>query len=344
MRIDLAESWYHVVNRGHRAGTLFRNDTDRRRFLGLLAELPEQFGLEVHAFVLMNNHYHLLVRTREANLSRAVRWLNLTYAVKFNWAHRCHGTVFQGRFKAVLIREESRLAEVARYVHLNPVRIAGLGLSKADQRRARVVGCPEPARALIERRLGVLKEHRWSSWRVYAGEDPACGWLETGVLGRACGGRSQAERRAALRAYTEGPIRQGKLDSPWEGLVGGVVLGDAETARRLLAGRPVNAEEQTAARRLRRRVGWEAVVRAAEQVRGSRWEEWAERHGDWGRDGAIYVAVRHGGARLVEVVRAVKGLRYQAAAQAVKRFGVAMSADPARGRFVRQLRRELSIM
>ena len=84
------------MNRGHRAGTLFRSDPNRRRFLGLVAELTERFGLEVHAFVLMDNHYRLLVRTREANLSAAVRWLNLSYAVKFNWAHRCHGRCFKG--------------------------------------------------------------------------------------------------------------------------------------------------------------------------------------------------------------------------------------------------------
>lgn len=60
LRIELAGAWYHVMNRGHRGGTLFRDDADRRRFLGLVAELPERFSLEVHAFVLMDNHYHLL--------------------------------------------------------------------------------------------------------------------------------------------------------------------------------------------------------------------------------------------------------------------------------------------
>jgi REP-associated tyrosine transposase len=104
LRIEIAGAWYHVMNRGQRGTTLFRDDTDRHRFLGLVGELPERFGLEVHAFVLMDNHYHLLLRTGEANLSQAVRWLNVGYAVKFNWAHRCRGTVFQGRFKSVLIQ------------------------------------------------------------------------------------------------------------------------------------------------------------------------------------------------------------------------------------------------
>src|SRR5215203_3981083 len=120
------------MNRGHRAGALFLDDADRRRFLGPVSELPERFGLEMHAFVLMPNHYHLMVRTTEANLSQAIRWLNVSYAIKFNWAHRCRGTVFQGRFKSVLIQEESKAVEVARYLYLNPVRIEGLGLSKTD--------------------------------------------------------------------------------------------------------------------------------------------------------------------------------------------------------------------
>ena len=117
LRVDLAGAWYHVMNRGHRRGALYLDEADRRRFLAALAELPERYGLEVHAFVLMDNHYHLLVRTTQANLSHAIRWLNVTYAVKFNWAHRTHGTVFAGRFKAVLIQEQGKAVEVARYLH-----------------------------------------------------------------------------------------------------------------------------------------------------------------------------------------------------------------------------------
>ena len=331
------------MNRGHRAGALFLNEVDRRRFLGAAAELPERFGLELHAFVLMDNHYHLLVRTGEVNLSQAIRWLNVTYAIKFNWAHRCRGTVFQGRFKSVLIQEESKAVEVARYIHLNPVRIGGLGLSKAEQRKARVLGCANPGKELVKRRLETLREHRWSSWRIYMGLEPDPGWLETSVIGQSCGGRSQAECRAALKAYTERPIRQGVLENPWEGSIAGVVLGDMAYARRLLSGRKVNEEEQTPARRMRRRSRWEDLVKAAEKIRGEAWAKWSERHGDWGRDAVMYVAVHHGGLRLTEVVRQV-GLKYKAAAQAVKRYGQALVNDPARKHFVAKLRNALSII
>jgi len=140
LRILIPDGWYHVLSRGNRRASLFWEDTDRRRFLGLVSELPERFHLEVHAFVLMDNHYHLVVRTPQANLSHAIRWLHVSYSSRFNWAHRQVGHVFQGRFKAVVIQEIRGVCEVARYVHLNPVRIQGLGLGKAEQRRAKVLG------------------------------------------------------------------------------------------------------------------------------------------------------------------------------------------------------------
>jgi hypothetical protein len=121
-------------------------------------------------------------------------------------------------------------------------------------------------------------------------------------------------------------------------------LGEEGIARRLLAGRPLNLEQQTEARRLRRRVRWEAVRQAAEVVRGAPWEEWAERYGDWGRDAALYVAVRYGRCPLPEAVRQLPGLRYAAATQAMKRFGATLEAHADRRRFVSDLRRRLSLV
>ena len=119
----MAGGWYQVTSRGNRREAIYRTDADRRRFLGLVAELPERFGLEVHAFVLMDNHYHLVVRTPEPNLSEAMRWLHVSYSSRFNWAHRPCGHVFQGRYKAMVMEDQRGVVEVARYVHLNPVRV-----------------------------------------------------------------------------------------------------------------------------------------------------------------------------------------------------------------------------
>jgi len=177
----------------------------------LLSELPERFSVQIHAYVLMNNHYHLLIRCLEPNLSEAIRWLQVSYASRFNWAHRRRGHVFQGRFKSVLLLKEGALDEVGRYLHLNPVRIRGLGLSKKDQQRAGVIGCPDPGGELVTRRVTQLRDYAWSSWRMYAGLELAGSWLCRDRLQGGRGGRSLKEQRRSLREYTEAPIRQGRL-------------------------------------------------------------------------------------------------------------------------------------
>ncbi len=311
------------MSRGNGWETVFRRDDDRRAFLGLVSELPERFGTEIHAFVLMDNHYHLLVRCRRTDISETLRWLQTSYSVRFNWAHRRRGHVFQGRFKSALIRDESRLEEVGRYLHLNPVRVAGLGLAKEDQRRARVLGCPDPGAELVARRVTVLREYAWSCWRVYAGLEPAPGWLNLERLLGDNDGRRARERRAALVAYTEAPIRQGRLDSPWEGLVGGVVLGDARDAEGLIrkaARDPEKARRVVVAVARRARPDWKEIVSTAESIRGRSWQEMCDGYGEWGRDGVVAVATRHLGWRLVEVAGKMPGVKYGSLAQGVRRF------------------------
>ncbi|HXJ59089.1 MAG TPA: hypothetical protein VNU68_20720, partial [Verrucomicrobiae bacterium] len=126
--------------------------------------------------------------------------------------------------------------------------------------------------------------------------------------------------------------------------VGGLVLGGTDFAKRLLKGRRVDAAEQTPGRRLGRagRMDWPQIVRAAEQVSGGSWQQMQDRHGDWGRDGTMYVAVRYGGCRLAEVVRALAGLKYQAAAQAVRRFQVGLGKDAEKTRFVDKMKVRLA--
>jgi putative transposase len=84
------------------------------------------------AFVLMDNHYHLFVRPRSPDLSRAIQWLQSSHVVRFNWAHPVPGHLFQGRFKAAIIQHDQSVSEVARYLHLNPVRVAALGSAPSD--------------------------------------------------------------------------------------------------------------------------------------------------------------------------------------------------------------------
>ncbi len=131
LRIEYAGAWYHVMNRGLQKGPIFLNDQDRWNFLNLLAEISQVFSIEVHAFSLMGNHYHLLLRTPVANLSRAMRHLNGLYTQRFNKAHDRDGPIFRGRYKAILADENDYLTQLIRYIHRNPVE-AGL-CTKADE-------------------------------------------------------------------------------------------------------------------------------------------------------------------------------------------------------------------
>ena len=100
----------------------FLGDEDRHRFLEVLSELVHDFNWAVHAYCLMDNHYHLLIETPESNLSKGMRQLNGVYTQRFNRRHGRVGHVFQGRYKAIIVQKESYLLELVRYVVLNPVR------------------------------------------------------------------------------------------------------------------------------------------------------------------------------------------------------------------------------
>jgi putative transposase len=150
LRIDFPETFYHVLSRGNERREIFCGDDDYKRFLHLIGRMVERFGLEVHAYVLMNNHYHLLVKTKKANLSRAVQWLGVSYSVWFNRRYQRSGHLFQGRFKSFLIQNETYFAAMCMYIHGNPLR-AGVAEELAD--------------------------YPWSSYHAYCGKASPSNWL-----------------------------------------------------------------------------------------------------------------------------------------------------------------------
>jgi putative transposase len=120
IRVEYVNAVYHVTARGNERRAIFRDDHDRERFLETLEETRQRFGVVIHVFCLMQNHYHLLLQTPRANLSAAAGWLQTTYTVRFNRRHRRSGHLFQGRFKAHLIEEDSYVQTLVKYIHLNP--------------------------------------------------------------------------------------------------------------------------------------------------------------------------------------------------------------------------------
>lgn len=125
LRIEYPDAWYHIMNRGGRYKAVFKDKKDYSIFLDLLRETIEIFHIKVSAFCLMQNHYHLLIQTPEANISRSMRHINGVYTQRFNKIHGYDGHLFRGRYKSILIDADSYLLQVMRYIHRNPI-TAGL--------------------------------------------------------------------------------------------------------------------------------------------------------------------------------------------------------------------------
>ena len=164
LRLLVPGAWYHLTARGHNREPIFADNGDRLHLLDLLAELPERFGVRLYAYVLMRNHFHLLAEPAGGKLSRAMQWLQGSYAIWFNRRHDRCGHFYQGRFKAILLDPAEHGAEVSRYLHLNPVRVRRYQLGKADRARERAGMGTAPGRELVAARLRALREYRWSTY------------------------------------------------------------------------------------------------------------------------------------------------------------------------------------
>jgi len=121
LRIQYPDALYHVMNRGRRGDEVFTEAEDYAAFIDLLKEIVDYYNVKVSAYCLMSNHYHLLVKTPDSNISRAMRHLNGVYTQRYNRIHHCDGPLFRGRYKAILVEADSYLLELLRYIHRNPL-------------------------------------------------------------------------------------------------------------------------------------------------------------------------------------------------------------------------------
>ncbi len=214
VRIEYAGALYHVMSRGNQGQAIFRSDQDRKLFVETLAEGCEKTGWRVHAYVLMGNHYHVLLETPEANLVAGMKWLQGTYTQRFNSRHKVFGHLFQGRYKALIVdgSDDDYFQLISTYIHLNPAR-AGL------------IRIGEEA----------LKIYRWSSYPLYLGQPTRRpGWLRVDrVLGDLGIHRDDGEGRRGYEAYMEGRVMElGKkrsreeLNKEWQSIRRGWYLGE----------------------------------------------------------------------------------------------------------------------
>ncbi len=269
----------------------------------LLAETGSRYGVMLHAYVLMDNHYHLLIETPHANASRAMQWLNLSYSVWHNVRHHRSGALFQARFKSIPVdREGSWSLAASVYLHLNPVRVQALGQGKRDRAAERAgLYAPVPAAVLLKR-LDQLRGHSWSSYPVYAGYRPRPEWLTCSVIWRLAATQNMRDT-TAYRRYLEDYVKQGAQENLLRQVTAALAIGSAAFVESLRRRLPESGGEQSNLRQWRRLLPFETVKRAVATVKGEAWEAFVDRRGDSGRDLALYYARMQGGYTLRELGR-----------------------------------------
>ena len=273
IRLEFPGALYHVTSRGHERGPIFRDSRDRHLFLKLLASVvPDQAWL-LHSYCLMGNHYHLLLETARATLSRGMHSLNARYSQHFNKRHERAGHVFEGRFKAIVVQKQAHLLELHRYIVLNPV-------------RAGIVRRPQ--------------DWPWSNYRATSGTVAYPPWLEVGSTLALFSSFGSGATGAYVRFVAEGT---GSPGSPLERVRRQIYLGD----RRFLAEmsnyakqRP-RSPEVPVAHRKPLAVEIEEILRLVSEEWGIQPEELTGREAGDAKLAAIYLSRRLSGKSAREV-------------------------------------------
>lgn len=199
LRIEYENAFYHIAQRGIEKKEIFKTDRDKERFLTYLERSYDRYNSICHTYVLMDNHYHLIIETPKANISKIMHYLNTSYAVYYNTKHERVGPLYQGRYKAVLVDGDEYLHRLSRYIHLNPV-------------RAKMVEDPI--------------EYKWSSYKYFIGKEKDPGWLETEfILANFGNDRLEAKKRYKNFVYESIGKKDEKIE---QGLYKGIILGGDE--------------------------------------------------------------------------------------------------------------------
>ena len=315
LRIEFEDALYHVCARGNARGEIFKSDADRARFLALLEQSLPRFGGEVLCFVLMDNHFHLIVRTHCPNLSRWMQWLLVSYSVYFNRRHHRSGHLFQGRYKSFLVEGGEYLLALSRYIHLNRVRGVWIGRGTPAERRTR------------------LRAFKWSSYRGYAGLTKSFPFIEEMTVLDELAGTTRAARLHYRRFVEEGLITE--IDNPFEAVQWQTALGGErllQQVRDRVKGLRHQRREMIAVRKAMELVQPEAVLNRVAmkfQINQERLKN-PKAHGLKARNVAMWMMSENCGMTLRQIGELFGGLHYSAVAQRIRRARANYSEKSAR--------------
>jgi len=212
LRIQYESAVYHISCRGNERRNIFKNNKDKKVFLKRLAESIEIYNIILYCYVLMNNHFHLLLETPLANLSEFMRRFNITYTSYYNRRYKRVGNLYQGRYKGILVDRDNYLYILSKYIHLNPIKIK------------RFDNVP------LKEREKYLKEYKWSSLPGYLNKEKRAEYINYRMVFEKYGG----DNRKGRKLYWEdlkGDIPKGL--NVREKIVGGSILGNTEFIKKI---------------------------------------------------------------------------------------------------------------
>lgn len=198
LRIEFSGAFYHITSRGNLRERIFYDDKDRERFQDILKRTKERYGYLLHAYALMDNHYHLLIETPKTNISQIMQNINTSYTVYINKKYQRNGHLFQGRFKGIIVNKDEYLLTLSRYIHLNPV-------------RAKIVENPE--------------DYRWTSYRAYI-DKSIKGSLVCTSDTLSYFSKTRGNQADQYKAFVKAGIK--KEENPFKDTKAGIILGGRE--------------------------------------------------------------------------------------------------------------------
>ena len=199
VRIEYPQACYHVMNRGRQRQQIFHSPTYYHAFLETLADAHERFGLIIHGYCLMGNHYHLLLQTPRGNLGRIMRHINGVYTQRYNRLKHTDGPLFRGRYKAILVETDRYLLPLSRYIHRNPI---------------------ETPRSPVQ----ALETYSWSSYPAYLNQIPCPPWLSRELIYEVLG---HHRKYHGYRIYVEAGVDE-EIQEFYDRSHTPAVLGDHE--------------------------------------------------------------------------------------------------------------------
>ncbi|MBA3031147.1 MAG: hypothetical protein FP816_20360 [Desulfobacteraceae bacterium] len=292
LRIEYPGAFYHITSRGNERKAIFKSRRDREKFLEYCESAVLRYGAIIHAYCLMDNHYHLLLETPSGNLSRIMRHINGAYTTYFNVKRQRAGHLFQGRYKAILVESDEYADELSRYIHLNPV-------------RAKMVEHPE--------------DYEWSSYPYYTGMKKPPEWLyRDSILGYF--GKQISASEKSYKIFVEKWIDQG-YESPLKDVESSTLLGSSDFIKhiqeRYLSGlKP--ADDIPAIKTLSRKVTLDRIF--------DRVDAGLKTKPAWVRNAKMYLGQKYSGKPLKEIAVHF-GIGASGVSQSSRRFSERMEKD-----------------